>query len=66
MSDWENREMCQPYFNPSNDEDNPWAESDGYWEVTFRTAWTDEKGHAESDTFEWRRRMAGENALGYM
>ena len=65
MANWKDRDMCEPYLN-ENEEESPFAAGGSFWEVTFRTSWTDEKGSQEDDSFESRRSLAGENAVGFL
>jgi hypothetical protein len=65
MSNWKERDMCEPYLNENEDE-NPFISGGPFWEVTFRTSWTDLKGETEQDSFEERRMLAGENAVGFL
>jgi hypothetical protein len=64
-TNWKDRDMCEPYLN-ENEEESPFLAGGPFWEVTFRTSWTDEKGTDENDTFESRRELAGENAVGFL
>ena len=65
MANWKDREMCEPHLNEDEDE-NPFISGGAFWEVTFRTSWTALQGDEESDTFEARRLLAGENAVGFL
>ena len=71
MANWKDREMCEPFLNENEDE-NPFASGGSFWEVTFRTAWTEESGESDTgggsgnDSFEARRALAGENAVGFL
>lgn len=65
MANWKDKDMCEPYLN-ENEEESPFAAGGPFWEVTFRTSWTDEKGSQNDDSFESRRSLAGENAVGFL
>tara|TARA_R110000824_G_scaffold47104_16_gene134588 strand:- start:893 stop:1939 length:1047 start_codon:yes stop_codon:yes gene_type:complete len=65
MSNWKDRDMCEPYLNENEDE-NPFSSGGSFWEVTFRTSWTDEQGEDPVDSFEARRELAGINAVGFL